>query len=209
MKARKGYSHLLKTTHAKDKELVIEALGGNQKAYNSLLQKYKPILYTAAKRRLPEKSVEDLEDIVMFVLGQAFVKLGQYNPEKSLLFTWMIACLHNYINGIPKQKKRIQADSLEEILPSNMGENDPVEYAIPDEDQFDLDIDKKQTAKLVRLLVERLPEELCTVIKLKYFKDKTNKEIADEIGCKESDIFYRVKKAKEILKKYADADELF
>lgn len=209
MSERKGYKHQLKLTHARDKELVIEALKGDQRSYNMLLQKYKPILYTAAKRRLPNKSVDELEDIVMIVLGQSFVKLNQYNPEKSLLFTWMIACLHNYVNGIPKQKKRIQANSLEEILPSNVGENDPVEYSIPDEDQFDLDIDKRQTAKLIRLLVERLPEELCIVIKMKFFKDKTNKEIADEIGCKESDIFYRVKKAKEILKKYADADELF
>jgi RNA polymerase sigma factor (sigma-70 family) len=209
MNERKGYRPVKMTTHAQDKELVLSALAGNQKSYNTLLSKYKPILYTAAKRRLPNKGVEDLEDIVMIVLGNAFVKINQYNPEKSLFFTWMVACLHNYINGIPNQKKRIQADSLEDIYPSNEGSDDPVEYSIPDEDPFDLSMDKEQSAKLVRLLVDKLPAELAQVIKLKYFKELSNQEIADIIGCGPNDIWYKVKKAKEKLKKLSDVDSLF
>jgi RNA polymerase sigma factor (sigma-70 family) len=209
MNERKGYRPVKMTTHAQDKELVLSALAGNQKSYNTLLSKYKPILYTAAKRRLPNKGVEDLEDIVMIVLGNTFVKINQYNPEKSLFFTWMVACLHNYINGIPNQKKRIQADSLEDIYPSNEGSDDPVEYSIPDEDPFDLSMDKEQSAKLVRLLVDKLPAELAQVIKLKYFKELSNQEIADIIGCGPNDIWYKVKKAKEKLKKLSDVDSLF
>jgi RNA polymerase sigma factor (sigma-70 family) len=209
MNERKGYRPVKMTTHAQDKELVLSALAGNQKSYNTLLSKYKPILYTAAKRRLPNKGVEDLEDIVMIVLGNAFVKINQYNPEKSLFFTWMVACLHNYINGIPNQKKRIQADSLEDIYPSNEGSDDPIEYSIPDEDPFDLSMDREQSAKLVRLLVDRLPAELSEVVKLKYFKELSNQEIADIIGCGPNDIWYKLKKAKEKLKKLSDVDSLF
>jgi RNA polymerase sigma-70 factor (ECF subfamily) len=209
MNERKGYRPVKMTTHEQDKELVISALEGNQKSYNVLLSKYKPILYTAAKRRLPNKGVEDLEDIVMIVLGNAFVKMGQYNPEKSKFYTWMIACLHNYINGIPNQKKRIQADSLEDILPSSKGEDQPVEYAIPDSDPFDLAMDREQTFKLIRLLVDRLPSDLCEVIKLKYFKELSHREIAEIIGCKEGEIWYKVKKAKDHLKKLSDRENLF
>jgi len=209
MKERKAFKPVKMTTHAQDKELVIKAISGDQRSYNILLQKYKPILYTAAKRRLPYKSVDDLEDIVMIVLGQAFVKISQYNPEKSLFFTWMVACLHNYVNGIPNQKKRIQADSLEDILPSSRGEDQPIEYAIPDTHSFDQDIDREQTFKLIRMLVDKLPADLATIIKLKFFREMSHREIAEELGIKESDIWYKVKKAKDILKKYADADSLF
>ena len=141
MRERKGYKRARMTTHEEDKALVLEAIAGNQKAYNILLEKYKPILFVAARSRLSNKIVEDLEDIVMFVLGTAFVKINQYNPEKSLFFTWMIACLHNHINGIPTQKKRIVADSLEDMYPSNVDSENPIEYEIPDEDHFDMNID--------------------------------------------------------------------
>ena len=209
MNERKGYRPIKMTTHTEDKVLVVSAIEGDQKSYNTLLRKYKPILYTAAKRRLPQKGVEDLEDIVMIVLGNAFLKINQYDPEKSLFFTWMVACLHNYVNGIPNQKKRIQADSLEDIYPSNDESDTPIEYAIPDEDPFDLTMDREQTAKLIRLLIDKLPSDLSEVIKLKYFKELSHKEIAEVIGCKEGEVWYKLKKAKDRLKKLSDVDSLF
>ena len=209
MTQRRGFKNTAYTTHAEDKALVIEAMDGNQKAYNILLTKYKPILFTAAKRRLPKKNVEDLEDIVMLVLGNAFVKINQYNPEKSLFFTWMISCLHNYVNSIPGQKKRIVADSIEDIYPSNQDSENPIEYEIPDEDPFDLVMDFEQTAKLIRLLVDKLPEESCKVIKLRYFKQLSHKEIGEILGCEESKVWYKLSRAKERLKKLSDKENLF
>jgi RNA polymerase sigma factor (sigma-70 family) len=209
MNERRGFNKPAFTTHAEDKALVIEAIAGNQKAYNILLSKYKPILYTAAKRRLPKKNVEDLEDIVMFVLGTAFVRINQYNPEKSLFYTWMISCLHNHVNGIPAQKKRIVADSIEDIYPSNRETDTPIEYEIPDEDPFDLVMDFEQTAKLIRLLVDKLPEESCQVIKLRYFKQLTHKEIGAILGCEERQVWYKLDRAKQRLKKLSDKENLF
>ncbi len=209
MKERKGYRPVKMTTHEQDKELVVSAVEGNQRAYNDLLRKYKPILYTAAKRRLPYKSVEELEDIVMIVLGQAFLKINQYDPEKSKFYTWMVACVHNYINGIPKQKKRIHADSLEDIYPSNSDSEERQEYPILDEDDFDMNLDREQLTKLVRLLINKLPEDLATAITMKYFRDSSHREIAEEIGCKENEVWYKLKRAKELLKKISDKNNLF
>jgi RNA polymerase sigma factor (sigma-70 family) len=209
MRERKGFKPIKLTTHAEDKELVISALEGNQKSYNTLLRKYKPILYTAAKRRLPYKGVEDLEDIVMIVLGNSFVKINQYDPEKSLFFTWMVACLHNYINGIPGQKKRVIADSLEDLYPSNSDSEERIEYNIPDEDPFDTNMDREQVIKLVRMLVDHLPEELSMVIKLKYFKEYSHREIAEAVGCKEGEVWYKIKRAKDLLKRISNKNKLF
>jgi RNA polymerase sigma-70 factor (ECF subfamily) len=209
MRERKGYKPVKMTTHEQDKDLVRLALEGNQKAYNDLLRKYKPILYTAAKRRLPNKGVEELEDIVMIVLGQAFIKIAQYDPEKSKFYTWMVACIHNYINGIPKQKKRVYAESLEDLYPSNADSEDTVEYPIPSEDDFDMNIDREQLTKLVRLLIDKLPSDLATVITMKYFKDCSHREIAEAVGCKENEVWYKLKRAKELLKRISDRNNLF
>lgn len=189
------------TSHEEDKRLVIEAIGGSQRAYNTLVTKYKPILYTAAKRRLPYKETEDLEDITMVVLGNAFLKLSQYDPEKSKFFTWMVACLHNYVNSIPKQKKRVETYSMEDNLKAVSSAADP--------HNFDTDIDKKQTSMLIRKLIYRLPEDLAKAITLKYFRDASHAEIAEAIGCKEQDVWYKLQKGRQLLRKMSDGAGLF
>jgi len=197
-KMRKSVAY---TTHEEDKELVKEAISGNQKAYNILLQKYKPILYTAAKRRLPYRDPEDLEDITMIVLGNAFLKLNQYEPEKSKLFTWMVACLHNYVNSIPKQKKRVETYSLED--------NQREAVAKPDTHNFDTNVDRERTSQLVKTLINRLPTDLAKAITMKYFKDSSHAEIAEEIGCKEQDVWYKLQRGRQLLKRMSETNELF
>jgi RNA polymerase sigma factor (sigma-70 family) len=207
MRERKGYKPIKMTTHEQDKQLVGLALGGDQKSYNTLLAKYKPILYTAAKRRLPGASVEDLEDVVMIVLGQSFVKLNLYNPDKSKFFTWMVACLHNYVNSIPNQKKRVKAYSIEDYYPTDGDE--VVEYEIPDYDNFSENYDSKQSFALLKVLMKRLPVEIYKVMYLKFFKDYTNDEIAEALQINKSDIWYKVKRGRELLKRYSDNQGIF
>ena len=167
------------TTHEDDKKLVIQAMSGDQRAYNILTRKYKLILFTAAQRRLPGKNEEDLEDIVMAVLGRCFISLHLYDPEKSKFFTWMVACLHNHVNSLPKGKKRISAESYQGVSTVSMEIRE-----IGESESTIENIDRAQVIKLVRLLVDKLPPDIATAIKLKYFKDCTHEEIAKEIGCK-------------------------
>ncbi len=188
-------------THDEDKALVTLALSGSNKAYNALAQKYKPILYIAVRRRLPKISEEDAEDIVMSVMGRCFVSLHLYNPEKSKLFTWMIACVHNHMSGLPKGKKRVQGVEYSE---SGVDMNE-----VMDPSSQDADIDRGNVVKLVRMLVDHLPPECAQAIKLKYFKELSNEEIAEIMGIKPTDVWYRVKKGRDILKELSDRNGLF
>ena len=192
------------TTHEEDKQLVIQAMDGDQRSYNILARKYKLILFTAAQRRLPGKGEDDLEDIVMSVLGRCFLSLHLYDPAKSKFFTWMIACLHNHVNSIPKGKKRISAESYQGVSTVSMEIRE-----IGQSESTIEDIDRTQVIKLVRLLIEKLPPDIATAIKLKYFKDYTHEEIAKEIGCKVGDVWYKIKKGKKILKRLSDINGLF
>jgi RNA polymerase sigma-70 factor (ECF subfamily) len=196
------------TSHDEDKRLVREAVAGNQDAYGILLTKYKGILFTAATRRLPDKSPEDLEDIVMTVLGTVFIRLNTYDPEKSKVFSWMLMCLHSYISSIPQQKKRVPTTSLEDVYGKNDAD-DFVEYQVPSDHNFDEDIDKKRAKTLIRLLLNKLPPDISKAIVMKYFHDSTHKEIAQAIGCEESIVWYKIKKGRELLKKLAKNQDLF
>ena len=198
---RKGPRYL---THDEDKELVVKALNGDNLAYNKLAEKYKPVLYTVIRRRMWSISEEDAEDITMTVLGRAFVYLKTYNPQKSKLFSWMVACCHNYLNSIPRKKKRIEGiryiDTDKQIETfSNSSDTDDIIG----------NIDRSNVSKLVRKLIERLPPELAEVFKLKYFKELSNEDIAQIVGIKETDVYYRAKKGRDLLKKWLSRNKLF
>ena len=208
MTERRGYKKPKLTTHDEDKELAKRAMTGDQKAYNILLTKYKPIVYTAAKRRLPWVIVEDLEDITMIVLGNAFVKIHQYDPEKSKFFTWMVACLHNYVNSIPSQKKRVTAYSIEDMYP-NRDENSLIEWEIPSDDRFDLNYDTKQSFALLRVLMKELPKDIYKVMTLRFFRELSYEEIANELNIDKGLVWYKIKKGRELLKEKSDLHGIF
>jgi RNA polymerase sigma-70 factor (ECF subfamily) len=197
-KGRKGPKY---TTHEEDKKLVVNAINGDQNAWNILLQKYKPILYIAAKRRLSYYSDEDLEDIVMTVLGNTFVKIRQYDPEKAKFFWWIVASLHNHISGLYNRKKLIPRESPVSL-------KDAGEFAI-DYSDFTENYDREQVSRLIRLLIGKLPEDLSKAITLRYFKEYTNEQIAEEIGCKPGDVWYKIKKGRDMLKKLSQNGKLF
>lgn len=201
MADRKGRKGPRYTTHEEDKKLVVNAINGDQSAWNILLQKYKPILYIAAKRRLSYYSDEDLEDIVMTVLGNTFVKIRQYDPERAKFFWWIVASLHNHITGLYNRKKLIPKES-----PISL--KDAGDFAI-DYSDFTEEYDREQVSRLIRLLINKLPEDLSKAITLRYFKEYTNEQIAEEIGCKPGDVWYKIKKGRDMLKRLSQNGKLF
>lgn len=202
MTNKKGRSGPKYTTHEEDKKLVALAIGGDSNSWNILLQKYKPILYIAAKRRLSYYSDEDLEDIVMTVLGNTFVKIRQYDPERAKFFWWIVASLHNHISGLYHRKKLITPDK-------SISLSDIRNEAIDNDFDFTENYDREQVSRLVRLLISKLPEDLAKAITLRYFKGYTNEQIAPEIGCKPGDVWYKIKKGKEMLKTLSKNGKLF
>jgi len=201
MAERKGRKGPKYTTHEEDKKLVVNAINGDQNAWNILLQKYKPILYIAAKRRLSYYSDEDLEDIVMTVLGNTFVKIRQYDPERAKFFWWIVGSLHNYISGLYNRKKLIPNES-----PISL--KDAGDFAI-DYSDFTEEYDREQVSRLIRLLIDKLPEDLSKAITLRYFKEYTNEQIAEELGCKPGDVWYKIKKGRDMLKRLSQNGKLF
>jgi len=201
MAERRGRKGPAYTTHEEDKKLVVNAINGDHNAWNILLQKYKPILYIAAKRRLSYYSDEDLEDIVMTVLGNTFVKIRQYDPEKAKFFWWIVASLHNHISGLYNRKKLIPRESPVSL-------KDAGEFAI-DYSDFTENYHREQVSRLIRLLIGKLPEDLSKAITLRYFKEYTNEQIAEEIGCKPGDVWYKIKKGRDLLKRMSQNGKLF
>ena len=190
-------------------DMVELAKGGDQRAFNKLFAKYKPILFTVAQKRMFNADFEDIEDEVIHFLGELFSRqLDKFDPSIAIFDTWVTRCFHNHLNSIPGRKKRVNATSLNEIY---IRTNDEVvEYAIPDENMT-------QTAnmlngtpsfrKLARMLLTHLTKLEASVIVMKFWYGYSDKEIEDHHQIPTGTAWYRQKRAIVKLKKKVRIEE--
>jgi len=92
-------------------EMVNRAKEGDQRAFTKLFDRFKPIMYTIIRRRCPGQSHEFYEDEVVSFLGDILGrKIDQFDRSKSQFSSWVTFCFNNWINSIPKRKKRIETE---------------------------------------------------------------------------------------------------
>ncbi|WP_102272074.1 sigma-70 family RNA polymerase sigma factor [Cytobacillus massiliigabonensis] len=138
--------------------LVKKAQKGNDKAYLTLFQRYEEDIYRMAYVYV--KNQDDALDIVQEVAYQSFKKIGTLkNPEyfKTWLMKITINCSLNVIN---KNKKVIPLYPDFEVLIGS--ENQDIALS--------LSLDE---------LMNTLQEDEKSVVLLKYYDDRTLKEIAE------------------------------
>lgn len=78
-----------------DRQLVADALTGNQTALEALISRHQPWIYNLAFRMVMVR--EDAEDVTQEVLVKVITKLGSYNPEKGALRTWIYRIVTNHV----------------------------------------------------------------------------------------------------------------
>lgn len=140
------------------KRLVKKAQKGNEKAYLKLFQQYEADIYRMAYVYVKNK--DDALDLVQEVAYQSFKKIGTLKqPEyfKTWLMKITINCALNLIN---KNKKVIPLNSNFEVL---AGEEDE---------------DIALTVSLQNL-IDTLQEDEKSLVLLKYYEDRTFKEISE------------------------------
>ncbi len=101
-----------------DYKLVCKAVEGDQRAYASLLEKYRnPVFHTILKM---VHNRDDAHDLTIEAFGKAFNKLSSYTP-KYAFSTWLFKiAINNCIDHI--RKKRINFLSID----------DPIEHGSED-----------------------------------------------------------------------------
>src|SRR5579875_1508392 len=91
------------TENAKnDYQLVVKARVGDQKAYASLMQRYKDSIYFMALKMVNNK--EDAMDLTVETFAKAFEKLEKYQPDYAFS-TWLFrVATNNCIDFLRKKK---------------------------------------------------------------------------------------------------------
>ena len=176
----------------RDYNLVKLAARGDQKAYAELLERYRDAIYFMLLKMVNNPS--DAEDLTIEAFGKAFKKIEQYTPNYAFS-TWLFKiATNNCIDFIRKKKANTVSldyvDDEEDRAPTDIQAStlDPEEEMI-----------KEQKMKLMRSIVSKLKPRYRRLIELRYFKEFSYEEIAEELELPIGTVKAQLFRARELL----------
>jgi len=176
--------------------LVEQAVNGNQKAYAELMDRYRDAIYFMLLKMVNNKS--DAEDLTIEAFGKAFKSIQQYTPNYAFS-TWLFKiATNNCIDFIRKKKANLisidqtteDVDGIQSSPALNLqsGSLDPEESLIKD-----------QNIQLIKTVVLKLKPRYRRLIELRYFKEYSYDEIADELSLPLGTVKAQLFRARELL----------
>ena len=175
-----------------DIRLVERAKKDDQTAYAQLMNRYREAIYYMLLKMVNNAS--DAEDLTIEAFGKAFKNLEQYTPNFAFS-TWLFKIAsNNCIDFI--RKKRIDHISLDREIGDKDRASNIIMAEVPDPEE---DLIKKQKAKLMRSIVTTLKPRYRELVELRYFKEFSYEEIADELNLPLGTVKAQLFRARELL----------
>ena len=178
----------------RDYKLVKAALKGDEQAYAKLLEFYRDSIYFMILKMVNNE--KDAEDLTIEAFGKAFRNIESYAPNYAFS-TWLFKiATNNAIDYLRKKKHPKKHVSIEEskeeesdnYVPISSQDKDPEEEMII-----------KQREKLMRNIVDKLNPLYKTLIELRYFKEYSYIEIAEELNLPVGTVKARIHRSKQLL----------
>ena len=185
----------------KDFELVKQAQNGSQFAFTELMSRYREAIYFMILKMINNTS--DAEDLTIEAFGKAFKKIDQYSPNFAFS-TWLFKIAsNNCIDFLRKKKARqlsIYNNPSDAENNAGSGINEETSLSIqsdlPDPEEA---LMKDQKKALLRELVNNLKPRYRQLVELRYFKEYSYEEIADELDIPIGTVKAQLFRARELL----------
>ena len=177
-----------------DAQLVHAILSGDDAAFDILVGKYQKSVHALVWQKIGD--FHYAEEITQDSFLRAYQKLSTLrNPSQFLGWLFVIAnrlCL----NWLQKQKSAKQFESLEDIPVEEVAKSDYARY-VSEQRETEATEDR---FKIVKKLLEKLPEGEQTVVTLHYLGEMTMKEISRSLGVSVETVKVRLYRARERLR---------
>ncbi|MGD2033630.1 MAG: sigma-70 family RNA polymerase sigma factor [Bacteroidales bacterium] len=176
----------------RDFVLVQQATQGDQKAYAELMGRYRDAIYYMLLKMVNNAS--DAEDLTIEAFGKAFKNIQQYTPNYAFS-TWLFKiATNNCIDFIRKKKATtVSLDQNDEDT-----EKAPQDLQAPILDPEESMI-KSQKQVMMREIVSKLKPRYRKLIELRYFKEYSYEEIAEELELPIGTVKAQLFRARELL----------
>ncbi|UCC80516.1 MAG: sigma-70 family RNA polymerase sigma factor [Candidatus Zixiibacteriota bacterium] len=172
-----------------DQVLVERVLGGDNRAFEKLVEKYKKrIYYLAYKMTRDHDSADELAQ-ESFV--KAYQALSRFKKGYSF-YTWIYRiCVNLSINFLKKERNSVSTDLISdgELLQFSKNVSNQLESMITSEQ-----------ATLVKEALERIPPDQKAVFILRTYENMTYEEIATVMSCSIGTVMSRLFRARHKLR---------
>lgn len=157
-----------------DAQLINKYISGNENSLSVLIDRHQSRIYGFIFSKIQDRDAA--EDIFQdtFIKVIQTLKRGLYNEQGKFL-PWVMRIAHNLVidhfrknNRMPKFNGRGDFDVFSVISDGNLN--------------IESKIVESQIASHVRILLEELPEDQKTVIKMRIYQDMSFKEISENTG---------------------------
>ena len=171
----------------------------DQKAFAELMSRYRDSIYFMLLKMINNK--DDADDLTIEAFGKAFHRLHQYTPNYAFS-TWLFKpASNNCIDGIRNQKKKMM--SIDAPIGTSDGEEMHIELKGHGPDPADVAI-RNQKNEVMREVVEKLKPRYRTLIELRYYKEYSYEEIAQELDLPLGTVKAQLFRAREFLMNMLD-----
>lgn len=168
-------------------QIIVDAKKGKRNAQNLLIELLWFQVYNYVYFKI--KNEEEAEDITIETFTKVLSKLKLYNEDFDFK-TWVISVAHNTMIDHIRRSPELNV-SIDEGLDKFQikgSEKSPEDYLILQQDN-----DKILQA------IDLLPAIYKRIIELRFFEDKTYKEIAEELDLSLTNVKVRVLRARQLL----------
>lgn len=166
------------TEKAKEDLKIIELAltKGDPRAYNTLMSKYRDPIFFMLYERVNDRELA--KELTIEAFGKAFNKLDSYTP-KFAFSTWLYSIARN--NCIDYlRKKKLPTYSIDTMIEHDEGSQTATDIPYQG-DGPEKKMMNKQRIQILRNIVEQLKPNYRELVKLRYFKEYSYKEISVEL----------------------------
>ncbi|CAN5198153.1 RNA polymerase sigma factor SigW [soil metagenome] len=166
----------------------------DEQAYADLMRRYKKPVYHMILKMV--RNVDDAEDLTIEAFAKAFKNLHKFKKDFTFS-TWLFRiATNNSIDFI--RKKKLETYSLNTSFKDDNGDAVNIDVLDKNLDPQEEAI-KSQKVELVRMFVTKLPPKYQRLVKLRYFRELSYEEIAQEIDAPLGTVKAQLHRARELM----------
>jgi RNA polymerase sigma factor (sigma-70 family) len=188
-------AHRTLDSRSEDSVIIADALAGDDRAYQRLMNKYHDAIFNFIYRMVRDR--EQVEDLTQEAFIKAFASLKSFNEEYAFS-TWLYKiATNNCIDYI--RKKKLQMFSIDKPIESR---DSDFTFELPDDSyEADRELIRNQRALMLHEAIEQLPEKYRLVIRLRHVEERSYEEIAKMLKLPIGTVKAHIFRARELLYK--------
>ncbi len=185
---------------AQEQALLRGLRAGDDAAYEQLVREHMPKLLAVARRLTGND--DDARDVVQDGFLQAFRAIGKFEGN-SRIGTWLHRIVVNAALMKLRRARRKPESSIDQMLPA-IPKGEDMRPVSAWRDAPSDPIERRETRRLIRASIDKLPEQYRTVLVLRDIEEMDTQEAADLLGISPGAVKTRLHRARLALRELLD-----